>query len=284
MNWTGFKQAPMSLSKIQINSLFEFANELADSARLLILDNWQKEPEISIKPDHSLVSELDYKVELHCREIISRRFPNHGIIGEEFGDRNSTSNWKWIIDPIDGTREFVNKLPFFGTIIALHYCNRPIVGIIDHPIINLRCAGAYQLGTYINKHRFRLENIDLTTKAVVIPALFDFRKHAKEDALFIFITTHYDNHRIFCNCYGHTSTIKGSTALTIEHDVHLWDIAASRILIEEAGGKYAVLRRLDIAPDEQVYSIAFGVPCVVDQAVQLLQPLYSKVQETDDLS
>ena len=137
----------MSHSESQINALFEFANELADASRLLILDNWQKELKVSIKPDHSLVSELDYKVEIHCREIISRRFPDHGIIGEEFEDQNPTSDWKWIIDPIDGTREFVNRLPFFGTIIALHYCGRPIVGIIDHPIINLRCAGAHQLGT-----------------------------------------------------------------------------------------------------------------------------------------
>ena len=148
--------------------------------------------------------------------------------------------------------------------------------ILQNPIINLRCAGAYQLGTFINENRIRLENTDSTTKAVVIPARADFRKYAKEDALFLLITKHYDNHRIFRNCYGHTSTIMGSTKLTIEHDVRLWDIAASRVLIEEAGGKYAVLRRLDLAPDEQAYSIAFGVSSVVDQVVHLLQPLYAE--------
>jgi fructose-1,6-bisphosphatase/inositol monophosphatase family enzyme len=264
----------MPRTRKQITELFEFANELADTARALVLDDWDKKLQVATKPDHSLVSELDYKVELHCRELISERFPSHGIIGEEFGDHNLTSDWRWIIDPIDGTQEFVNKLPFFGIIIALHYRDKPLVGIIDHPIINLRCAGAYQLGTFINENRIRLENTDSTTKAVVIPARADFRKYAKEDALFVLITKHYNNHRIFRNCYGHTSTIMGGTKLTIEHDVRLWDIAASRVLIEEAGGKYAMLRRLDLAPDEQAYSVAFGVSSVVDQVVHLLQPLY----------
>ena len=260
----------------QTAELFEFANGLADVARALVLDDWDKKPQVASKPDHSLVSELDYKVELQCRELIAERFPGHGILGEEYGGHNLASDWKWIIDPIDGTQEFVNKLPFFGTIIALHYRDKPIVGIIDHPIINLRCAGAYQLGTFINKNRISLENIDSTTKAVVIPARADFGKYAKEDALFDLITKHYNNHRIFRSCYGHTSTIMGSTKLTIEHDVRLWDIAASRLLIEEAGGKYAVLRRLDPAPDEQAYSIAFGVSSVVDEVVRLLQPLYAE--------
>jgi len=273
----------MSHTRNQITELFEFANGLADTARALVLDNWDKKPQVATKPDHSLVSELDYKVELHCRELISERFPSHGILGEEFGDHNPTSDWNWIIDPIDGTQEFVNKLPFFGIIIALHYRDKPIVGIIDHPIMNLRCAGAYQLGTFINENRIRLENTDSTTKAVVIPARADFSKYAKEDALFVLITKHYNNHRIFRNCYGHTSTIMGSTKLTIEHDVRLWDIAASRVLIEEAGGKYAILRRLDLAPDEQAYSIAFGVSSVVDQVVHLLQPLYAESIDIDNL-
>ena len=260
----------------RITELFAFANGLADTARALVLDDWDKKPKVTSKPDHSLVSELDYKVELHCRELIAERFPSHGILGEEFGGHNPTSDWKWIIDPIDGTQEFVNKLPFFGSIIALHYRDKPIVGIIDHPIMDLRCAGASQLGTFVNENRIRLENTDSTTKAVVIPAGADFGKYAKEEALFVLITKHYNNHRIFRSCYGHTSTIMGSTKLTIEHDVRLWDIAASRVLIEEAGGKYAVLRRLDLAPDEQAYSIAFGVPCVVDQVVHLMQPLYAE--------
>lgn len=260
-----------------VHSLFEFANGLADSARVLILNHLKKnKAKITVKPDQSLVSDLDYKVELHYREQISQRFPNHGIVGEEFQDRNPTSDWKWIIDPIDGTQELVNRSPFFGTIIALHYCGRPIVGIIDHPILNLRCSGAFQLGTYINNNRFRLKNTAPTNKAVVIPARADFRKHAEEDALFASITAQYDNHRIFRNCYGHTSTIMGSTSLTIEHDVRLWDIAASRVLVEEAGGKYAVLRCLELAQDNKVYSIAFGLPSVVDQVVKLLKPLYTK--------
>jgi fructose-1,6-bisphosphatase/inositol monophosphatase family enzyme len=101
----------------------------------------------------------------------------------------------------------------------LYYCNRPIAGVIDHPAINLRCTGAYQLGTFINENRIRLENTIQTTKAIVLPARADFRKSSQEDALFLLITAHYENHRIFRNCYGHSSTIMGSTILTIEHNV-----------------------------------------------------------------
>src|SRR5450432_1113924 len=97
--------------------------------------------EIETKADASPVTLADRGAETLMREMIESRFPNHGIIGEEFGDLRSAAEWVWVLDPIDGTKSFMSACPLFGTLIALLHRGRPVLGAIHQPILRQLMIG-----------------------------------------------------------------------------------------------------------------------------------------------
>ncbi|MEK7207401.1 MAG: inositol monophosphatase family protein, partial [Pseudomonadota bacterium] len=117
--------------------------------------------DVKKKPDGSYVTNVDLKVEEHLRGRIQRHFPEHGIIGEEYPPTRPDAAFQWIMDPIDGTEDFVYRVPTFGTILALHYRGQPVIGILDHPMLDLCVSAAYGQGTRKNGERVMLTDIDL---------------------------------------------------------------------------------------------------------------------------
>src|SRR5207244_6545476 len=94
------------------------------------------------KPDLTPVTAADRAAEAAMRALIEEQFPDHGIIGEEFGRVREEAEFSWVLDPIDGTKSFISGVPLFGTLIALTHHRRPILGIIDQPISRERWVGA----------------------------------------------------------------------------------------------------------------------------------------------
>jgi len=119
----------------------EFAQDLANASRAIITDAVHQPYELEIKPDHSPVTAVDKAVEDKIRLMIDDRFPDHGVLGEERADTNPNAEFKWIIDPIDGTLPFLAGLPVFGTLIALVRGEEPIIGVIDMPMTKDRWIG-----------------------------------------------------------------------------------------------------------------------------------------------
>lgn len=267
---------PVSNSPDQENTCnyLEFAVRLTGYSRDMLGKSVNSELKINVKRDYSLVTELDLKIEKLFREKISQTFPGHGIIGEEYPDYQPESDFKWIIDPIDGTQEFINQLPFFGTMIALLYKDEPIVGVIDHAMLDICCFAGKGLGAYVGNKKIELPENQTGAQAVVLPARADFQRNNNEDLLFHQLTCHFGNYRVFRCCYGHTTTLLGQTRLTLEHRVHIWDIAASQILIEEAGGKYSTLQTFTTNTDRKLYSVIFGSKSDVYRTSQIFQPLF----------
>src|SRR5256886_8207278 len=113
------------------------AVEMADEARRIVEPAIERGFEVETKPDASLVTDIDHAVERRFRELIGRWFPDHGVIGEEYPPTHPESAFQWILDPIDGTEEFVHGVPTFGTMLALHYREVPLIGVIDHPALDL---------------------------------------------------------------------------------------------------------------------------------------------------
>ena len=105
-----------------------FINELADASGQFIAKSFGKSISVDFKNDSSPVTEVDRNTELLLRDMIQKKFPSHGIIGEEFGNVNENAEFVWVLDPIDGTKSFITKVPLFGTLIGLQYCGKPIVG------------------------------------------------------------------------------------------------------------------------------------------------------------
>lgn len=125
-----------------IHTFLPLAHKLADTAGEILRRHWRTALPPQRKPDESPVTLADKEVEQAIRAIIEAEAPGHGIIGEEFGNVGAESPYQWVIDPIDGTRAFMAGYPLFTTLIALAYEGKPLLGVIDQPILRERWAAA----------------------------------------------------------------------------------------------------------------------------------------------
>lgn len=251
------------------------ALEFSAAARSLILALLTAGFETKRKPDNSFVTSVDLRVEEHLRALIHRYFPDHGIIGEEYPPANPQAAYQWIMDPIDGTEDFVHHLPTFGSILALHYHDEPVVGIIDHPVLDIRVNAAFGRGTHYNGRHVTLADFDLAaidgTERVMLPARANFIKHRDDGHLFDTLVHAHPNHRIYRTCFTHTCAVIGAADVTVDYGNPIWDFAASRILIEEAGGKFCVVRAWEVPSLGRVYGSVMGKPVLVDRLTSLLR-------------
>jgi fructose-1,6-bisphosphatase/inositol monophosphatase family enzyme len=243
------------------------ALELADEARRIIAPALERGFSVETKADASLVTDVDQAVERRMRELIEGWFPDHGVIGEEYPATRPDSAFQWILDPIDGTEEFVYGIPLFGAMLALHHRGVPLVGVIDHPALDLRVNAGVGLGAYRNGQRLRLADTPDGTPErarLVLSARKNFTRHVNEGHLFDTLTRQFPNHRIYRAAYAHTVAIMGAVDGMVAMHNHVWDLAPSQVLIEEAGGAYAVVRDL-ATPGGRLVSAVLGTRAMVDR-------------------
>lgn len=130
-----------------------FAHELADKTAELTRDGWRGAFEVSYKSDGSSLTEIDLAVEKIWRSEIRKTFPEHGILGEEFGQEPGRSAFTWVLDPIDGTRQFGTGLLDFSSLISLCRDGVPVLGLMDMPLVGARFSALQGHGTYFNTRR-----------------------------------------------------------------------------------------------------------------------------------
>jgi histidinol phosphatase-like enzyme (inositol monophosphatase family) len=118
----------------------DFANKLADASGKILRSSFKSPVNIAQKADLTPVTQADTEAEGQIRSLIEEKFPDHGIIGEEFGGIRPESPYQWVIDPIDGTKSFIAGYPIFTTLIALLHHGKPILGLIDQPVLSERWA------------------------------------------------------------------------------------------------------------------------------------------------
>ncbi|HKQ31322.1 MAG TPA: inositol monophosphatase family protein [Burkholderiales bacterium] len=250
------------------------ALRMANEARTHLLALQKSGFEVQRKPDGSYVTSADFQTEQALRALVEQEFPQHGIVGEEFPARLPEAEFQWIFDPVDGTEDFVTGIPNFGTIIGLHFRGQPLIGVIDVPMLDVRVHAAYGLGAFRGQRRLQLPDLEPGTPTehvrTMLAARANFAKHgAWGDAHFDRITRAYPNHRIYRTCFAHCCTAFGQTDVMIEYGNKIWDLAAAQILLEEAGGRYHVIQRLD-APGGAVLAAVFGKPKAVADVIALL--------------
>ncbi len=119
-----------------------FAETLADASREILLASGRQRPGVEVKDDLSPVTEIDRKIEDRLRQMITEAYPAHGIIGEERETSSPESDFVWVIDPIDGTFQFIAGIPVFGSLIALTRDGIPIIGVVDLPMTDDRWVGS----------------------------------------------------------------------------------------------------------------------------------------------
>ena len=253
----------------ELDSFLELAAELAEAAGAAIRPYFRRSIAVEDKPDLSPVTAADRAAEQAMRRVIAERFPEHGIIGEEFGREREGAEFVWVIDPIDGTKSFISGVPLFGTLIALAQAGRPIVGIIDQPISRERWVGAAGRVTTFNGEPIRCRACPALSAATVFSTSPDMFKGADAVA-YGRVAGAAKLVRYGADCYAYGLLAHGFIDLVIEASLKTYDFSAMLPIVEGAGGVATDWqgRPLDLNSDGRV--LVAGDPRAHREALALL--------------
>jgi inositol-phosphate phosphatase/L-galactose 1-phosphate phosphatase/histidinol-phosphatase len=246
------------------------AAELADAAGAAIRPYFRTGLAIDDKADLSPVTAADRAAEATMRHLIGTRFPEHGIIGEEYGPERADAEFVWVLDPIDGTKSFISGVPLFGTLIALARAGRPILGIIDQPISRERWVGAAGRPTLFDGRPVRCRPCADLTAATIFATTPDMFRGG-DAAAFGRAAAAAKLVRYGADCYAYGLVALGFIDLVIEASLKPYDFSAMAPIIEGAGGVASDWRGepLGLRSDGRV--IIAGDPRAHQAALALLQ-------------
>jgi fructose-1,6-bisphosphatase/inositol monophosphatase family enzyme len=156
------------LTDIPVRTLLEFALDAAWQAGRITLGHFQADVQVERKADSSPVTVADRESERKLRDLIGRYWPEHGIIGEEYGQSANTADFTWIIDPIDGTKSFIQGVPLYGVLIGLTKGQTPVVGVAHFPALNETVYAARGEGCNWNGRRVHVSTVSEISRAVLV--------------------------------------------------------------------------------------------------------------------
>jgi myo-inositol-1(or 4)-monophosphatase len=219
-----------------LDAFLPFCRELAEASGAIIRRYYRTQYTIDTKSDESPVTVADREAELAMRALIGARFPEHGVLGEEFGLHNPNASWRWVLDPIDGTKNFISHSFLFGTLIALLYEERPVLGAIHHPV-----TGDYLVGdgatTWLNGAPVRVRPCARVEDALLLtssPSGVDGHQDATAyDAL----TRRVLRYRTWGDCHGYYLVATGGADIMLDPVMAPWDLMALIPIVEGAGGR-----------------------------------------------
>ena len=198
---------------------------------------------VQTKPDLTPVSDADRAVERAIRETLSRERPDDSVLGEEFGASTpSASGRRWVLDPIDSTKNFIRGVPVWATLIALMDGDEVVVGVVSAPAITHRWWAARGHGSWVTRagatpRRNAVSKIDeLANASVSFSELSDWagRRAAVDDVL-----ADAWRMRAYGDFWSHMLVAEGAVDVSVEPVVSVWDVAALVVIVQEAGGRYS---------------------------------------------
>ena len=223
------------MSQAEFDRYLAFAHELADAAGEVLRRYFRSPIKVEDKADQSPVTVADRETEQALRRLIERRYPDHGIEGEEFPDRNPGASLVWSLDPIDGTKAFITGRPLFGTLISLVQDGRPLLGVIDQCILGERWVGALGRPSTLNGREIRVRPVDRLEDAVLSttsPLLFEPEERQRYDR----VEQAVKLAMFGGDCYAYGLLALGFTDLIVEAGLDGHDFLAIVPVIEGAGG------------------------------------------------
>jgi histidinol-phosphatase len=226
------------MSSEPFRNLLEFAVEVAWRAGRVALAHYQTGIAAQTKPDASPVTEADRAAELLVRDLIETKFPNDGIVGEEFGEVRSGARRRWIVDPIDGTRTFVRGVPFFGCLLALEEAHEPVIGVMYFPALEETIYGARGEGAWWNGRRALVSDEVNLDQALVLATDIDSIERQGHQEGFQRLRARSGMLRTWGDCYGHALVATGRAEVMLDPIMNVWDAAALKPIIDEAGGVF----------------------------------------------
>jgi histidinol-phosphatase len=215
----------------------EVALEAVKKTEKIIKKYYFEEVKTEYKWNNSPVTIADKESEKIIVEEIKKAFPNHSFLGEEFGDQNKGSEFTWIIDPIDGTKNYIRGIPLFATELALMKGDDIILGISNAPILNECLYAEKGKGAFLNGNKIVVSKIESIKDVYMSYGGINYfeKKNILEPFLKLNRETHA--HRAMGDCWSFHLLAQGKIDLMAEADVRIWDIAGLSCIVEEAGGK-----------------------------------------------
>jgi myo-inositol-1(or 4)-monophosphatase len=215
--------------------LRDFANSLADRASELLREHHaREETEIEIKPDGSPVTVADKECERQLRRWIAERYPQHGVIGEEFGEDRPDAEFVWILDPVDGTKSFIPRVPLYGLLFGLLHEGKPLLGVIEQPVTRQRVVGDGQLTLYNGRPAKVSAKRELADALLLTTDVKNIAKYQNETA-WRRLVEKAGLFRTWGDCYGHMMVAAGLGDIMADPVLNLWDIAPLLPILKGAG-------------------------------------------------
>ncbi|MEF7616079.1 histidinol-phosphatase [Aquincola sp. MAHUQ-54] len=211
------------------------ANELADAAQRHSLPHFRTAIDVITKADDSPVTMADRAAEAAMREVLARRVPGHGILGEEHGRERLDADHVWVLDPIDGTKSFITGSPLWGTLIALVHQGRVALGMVDMPVLGERWVGRPGLGASRNGEAVRASGCTALAQARIFTTSPDMFSAGQWQA-FDTLSRRCALRRFGGDCYSYAQLAGGTADLVVEAGLQPYDYMALVGLVEAAGG------------------------------------------------
>lgn len=190
---------------------------------------------VETKKDQTIVTQADRQAEALMRELIRRHYPEHGILGEEFGEDNVSAEFVWVLDPIDGTISFARGCPLFGTLIGLLHLQKPILGAIHNPILNQLCIGN-NAETTVNGRLVCVRGIDRLSEAMLLTTdVASIGNYQNKDG-FDNLLRQVNLSRTWGDCYGYLLVAAGGADIMLDPVMNPWDILPLIPIIRGANG------------------------------------------------
>jgi len=218
--------------KLEINN---FVKILTGESGKIIKKYFRNNVSIEIKSDDSPVTIADKTTEEKLREMIMKEYPEHGILGEEFGKHNEGAEYQWVLDPIDGTKSFICGTVTFGTLIALLKNGEPILGVFHQPILNELLIGDNNT-TELNDNIVNVKDVRGIDQAVLLATDHLDIGHYQNLSNFENLMRKVKMYRQWGDCYGYYLVASGFAQIMMDPIMSVWDSMAIIPIIKGAGG------------------------------------------------
>ncbi len=233
-----FRRAP----EADLAAWLSLALEMCNEADRIALRWHRREVPTTRKADRTFVTEADQAIERLIRERIRAIHPDHGFVGEEYGDEEGAAGVRWYIDPIDGTHNFIRGVPLFGTLLGVEVEGEMQVGVMSAPAMGerwyaARGRGSWAIGRDGQRRRIRVSEVAALEDAQLI---YGSRRENLRSGLMPGFDALIDacwRERGFGDFWGYALVAEGAAEAMFETGMHSWDVAAPLVIIEEAGGR-----------------------------------------------
>lgn len=225
------------MTQNNLSKELQVAIEASRRAEELVMRYYQSDIAVEKKADSTPVTIADREAEALIKNILHKHFPNYGFLGEETGKTNGASDYLWVIDPIDGTKNFVRHIPLFGILIGLMHKSDCVLGVSNVPGMHEKLWGQQGAGAFMNDKPIRVSDVaSLRESMISLSGIKNLAALGDGHGLMALIEQ-AARIRAFGDTYPYNLVASGRLEAVVEVGIKIWDIAAPVAIIEAAGGK-----------------------------------------------